>query len=855
MADVLKDCISNLKTLIRNSHSLGEQLESINVLVLAINRYAADPLSSMITNVCGTDISSLYDVTITDGALKMKCVFSPNLNEKIQRYEICVGSLVTLEECEVKVSETDLDLDSVVVINSVTVIPCDLLWHRVIPERLEWHSFATDKEKAEVPLLANRGSYLSTWNVSDPSGRLWQGNACPSFYPSGHCNVLTLKELSQQWKSLKRPLSAVIVRVLCKSRLQSYPRPGKTDKWPYQAYFEVADRSGACTVILWNSLCPELYKSIQEGSVLRLGNYRVRERFQMHTRPSLRNNDLEQFDIEISVNKHHPIGEVQMVPLASVDQNWHLPELKYRFANRRQLGSLPEDSNVDICGIITYISRYCRLRRKGTGCEGGFWTMRWLHVHDESSRQPVIVQLFSTSQVKEITFNSIQPWKIFGENENFPESHARLAPGQMLVCTQMRVIQGQLHTSYQQRFMYVTTTNESQVYTTGDHHRGQYMTCPQVKAVIQWCQRSQVRDMVSMATVGGYYDYPPLPSTLLEYKDLFNEEKPLRVTTSDNLETELRDIYYREQKRITFQGLIVQVKYVPPDHTRPGEGEEEEGEGTMEESEFTPVASRLRSKRKLSPAAATISPSKATKTLPQQASKNSLPKTTGRTMKKAQSPSKGKKTSPKKSGSREGKDKSAAVDRENELLSEAAVEQQVVVDPVWQRLLSAVTVLGSTRCQHSTPVLHSDMSAVELKKIIGLPPDHFSPADFEDFSYSDLKRPSYGGHLVVTILGLNERVAVNTIVLLPPHLPQHQNFTDLLAGKLDKSENSRNESETAENESGKNESESNSLPTVKQLMDSARAVQGRRVVCVVDLYSLGEGEEVEVILNRGYVAS
>ncbi|XP_013382514.1 RPA-related protein RADX-like [Lingula anatina] len=828
MADVLKDCISNLKTLIRNSHSLGEQLESINVLVLAINRYAADPMSSMITNDCGTDISSLYDVTITDGALKMKCVFSPNLNEKIQRYEICVGSLVTLEECELKVSETDLDLDSVVVINSVTVIPCDLLWHRVIPERLEWHSSATEKEKADIPLLANRGSYLSTWNVSDPSGRLWQGNACPSFIPSGHSDAVTVKELAQQWKSLKRPLSAIIVRVLCKSRLQSYPRPGKTDKWPYQAYFEVADRSGACTVILWNSLCPELYKSIQEGSVLRLGNYRVRERFQMHTRPSLRNNDLEQFDIEINVNKHHPVGEVQMVPLACVDQNWHLPDLKYSFANRRQLGSLPEDSNVDICGIITYISRYCRLRRKGTGCEGGFWTMRWLHVHDESSRQPVIVQLFSTSQ---------------------PESHARLAPGQMLVCTQMRVMQGQLHTSYQQRFMYVTTTNESQVYTTGDHHRGQYMTCPQVKAVIQWCQRSEVRDMVSMATVGGYYDYPPLPYTLLEYKNLFNEEKPLRVTTSDNLETELRDLYYREQKRTTFQGLIVQVKYVPLDHTGTGEGEEE-GDGTMEESEFTPVASRLRSKRKLSPAVAAMSPSKATKTSPGQASKNSPPKTTGRSTKKAQSPSKGKKTSPKKSGSREVQDQSAAVDRENELSSEAVVEQLVVVDPVWQRLQAVVTVLGSTRCQHSTPVLHSDMSAVELKKIIGLPPDHFSPADFEDFSYSDLKRPSYGGHLVVTILGLNERVAVNTIVLLPPHLSQHQNFTDLLAGKLDKSKTGRNESETDENES-----ESDRSPTLQQLMDSARAVQGRRVVCVMDLYSLGEGEEVEVILNRGFIAS
>ena len=50
-----------------------------------------------------------------------------------------------------------------------------------------------------------------------------------------------------------------------------------------QAMFEVADRSGQATVVLWNTLCMDWYRYVHPGSTLRLARYRVKESYKSRT--------------------------------------------------------------------------------------------------------------------------------------------------------------------------------------------------------------------------------------------------------------------------------------------------------------------------------------------------------------------------------------------------------------------------------------------------------------------------------------------------------------------------------------------------------------------------------------------
>lgn len=158
-----------------------------------------------------------------------------------------------------------------------------------------------------------------------------------------------LCDLESSLGCMFRPLP-LIVRVIHKSRLRYYGKPGLKINYPYQvrhkriikylyhtidqytvssllnpdtiinvssnvvsilyevshqdfmfffsilqAYFEVADQSGTMSLVLWNELCPEWYQRLNVGTVLYLQNYTLKQSYQNRSRPHIDNHRMKSF--------------------------------------------------------------------------------------------------------------------------------------------------------------------------------------------------------------------------------------------------------------------------------------------------------------------------------------------------------------------------------------------------------------------------------------------------------------------------------------------------------------------------------------------------------------------------------
>ncbi|XP_052106665.1 uncharacterized protein LOC127739120 isoform X2 [Mytilus californianus] len=105
-----------------------------------------------------------------------------------------------------------------------------------------------------------------------------------------------------------------------------------------------------------------------------------------------------------------------------------------------------------------------------------------------------------------------------------------------------------IHASKDDRNMYLTSTGSTYIeIVTGN------CVLSHVNDVVTWSQ-SYNEDY----TMGGYYSYPPIPTTLADMK---NYSEDLKITTSEELRLELGKLSYREHKRLFIQGQMIAVKY------------------------------------------------------------------------------------------------------------------------------------------------------------------------------------------------------------------------------------------------------------------------------------------------------
>ncbi|XP_067903243.1 RPA-related protein RADX [Heterodontus francisci] len=515
------------------------------VVVVTIQRYLGDLGNN---RSCRSAPCYFYDVTVTDGVCQIKCHLAPNLNPLVHQNCLRAGSAVHISRCsllydEKRLNHCFLQIEALELaargctprlsIAALSAAPLDSL-----TASQRGKDFLTTLQ-TETPLKGGKAHYLPLWNNTDPCGREWNALNGPPFpkVPLEAFGLISLQHLARTWKT-KVEFPHLLVRIMHKSRLRYYGRPGTKVDFPYQAYFEVADQSGMMPLVLWNSLCPEWYQMLHVGTVLLLHRYLIKHSYQRRTWATPCDPQMKSLrSIEICLNPRDPRAEIQIVPTEQVKAEWKLPDIKYNFITRMELDKLPDGYTCDVIGLVTFVGRCQRLRRED-GSED-FYLYRWVHAVDGSTEQPFILELFATSQ---------------------PETFQQIHPMTYLVCTQMRVVREFRPGGTITNVPYLTTSNESQISISG-HHKGQpYTQNPKVQGFIQWIKGQHEKDVMKRSVIGGYYSFPPAPNLFQDYCKSLDAESLL--TSTCQLKKEIDGLHYREHLRIILQGIIAAVRYV-----------------------------------------------------------------------------------------------------------------------------------------------------------------------------------------------------------------------------------------------------------------------------------------------------
>ncbi|XP_071315383.1 RPA-related protein RADX [Trachinotus anak] len=522
--------------------------------VVELHRYSRDQGSSVYFPQAVLSGEDLYDVTLTDGDCRLQVTLDPGLNRLVERHVLQPGSTLRnatftaamtaqlLPACPGACSGTDsYRLVSVEVRGGA---PGDDEGDGLRRVDVDWDSLpwfgSSEPAGPLVPLRASRTVFLPLWNSVDYSGEVWretppteeeEEDEEDEEQEEGRRPAVTVSELRDSFLSGHRGVTRgavqhqLIIRIINKSHLMYYGRTDRNCECPYKAVLEVCDRTGSVCVVLWNSVCVSWYRFLKPGDIISLRRYRVKQHYQAATD-----------EIEISVNSRNPAAQISVLPESSISPEYLPPAPTYSFYNSKELLERPHTAVCDVIGLLTFSGRPERIRSKdGRGAE--LLEYRWLRLEDGTSTQPIMVKLFSTSQ---------------------PETHRKLHPLSVVVCTRLKLIRAADETH---GCSYLTNTTYTQVYCTGLGHHSEmsYRKLLPVKHFLQWLRSQDDQQVLSRALIGGFFMYPPPPVSLETYmKDRRGEPGFLRGV---ELQREVESLSYRERRTLCIQATVTMVTY------------------------------------------------------------------------------------------------------------------------------------------------------------------------------------------------------------------------------------------------------------------------------------------------------
>ncbi|KAL6118163.1 uncharacterized protein ACO6RY_03016 [Pungitius sinensis] len=516
--------------------------------VVGLQRYSRDPGSSVYFPQAVLSGDDLYDATLTDGHCRLRVTLDPGLNRLVERYVLRSGSALCdaaftramsaqLPACPTAPGDGDsYKLLSAEVSGGAPGEDGGLRKFHV--DSLSWFG-SSGPAGALVPLRANRSVFLPLWNNVDYSGGAWR-EAPPTDEDEEEEEerelrpAVTVVELRDSFLIGRRGVARgvargavhrqLIVRIINKSHLMYYGRRDVNCECPYKAVLEVCDRTGSVCVVLWNSVCLDWYRRLTPGDIINLRRYRVKRRFQAQLD-----------DIEISVNSRNPAALISVLPESSASPQHLPPAASYSFCNSKELLDRPHGAVCDVIGLLTFSGRPERIRSDGRGAE--LLEYHWLRLEDGSSHRPIMVKLFSTSQ---------------------PETHLKLHPLSVVVCTRLKLIRA---AGCSDVVFYLTNTTYTQVYCTGMRHHSEmsYRKLRPVQQFIQWLRSQDDGQVLSRALIGGFFIYPSPPVSLEMYmKDRRGVPGFLRGA---ELQRELERLCYRERQTFCIQAAVTMVMY------------------------------------------------------------------------------------------------------------------------------------------------------------------------------------------------------------------------------------------------------------------------------------------------------
>ncbi|XP_061566503.1 LOW QUALITY PROTEIN: RPA-related protein RADX [Cololabis saira] len=522
------------------------------LFVVDVRRYSRDqgfPVYFPQTVLSG---EHLYDVTLTDGDCRLQVTLDPGLNRLVERRVLHPGSTLChatftpalsaqLPECSG--ASGDRDSYRLVSVEVRAGAPGGDEDQGVRTPDPDWDSLpwfgSSEPADPLVPLRANRSVFLPLWNNVDSSGEAWR-EAPPTEEDEeteaeeedeGQRPAVTVWELRDSFLSSQRRVARrtvqdqLIVRIINKSHLMYYGRTDRNCECPYKAVLEVCDQTGSVCVVLWNSMCVDWYGCLKPGDIISLRRYRVKQHY-----------EAMDDDIEISVNSRNPAARISILPESSVSADFLPPAPTYSFYNSKELLDPPPSATCDVIGLLTFAGRPERIRSKG-GRGAELLEYRWLRLEDGSSDKPIMVKLFSTSQ---------------------PETHQKLHPLSVVVCTRLRPVGSP---DPGRGGSYLTNTAYTQVYCTGrgHHSRMSYRKLGQVQHFLRWLRGQDDGQVLSRALIGGFFIYPPPPVSLETY--MRERRGELGFLQGAELQRELERLCYRERRSFCIQAAVTMVTY------------------------------------------------------------------------------------------------------------------------------------------------------------------------------------------------------------------------------------------------------------------------------------------------------
>ncbi|KAF4026632.1 hypothetical protein G4228_018809 [Cervus hanglu yarkandensis] len=249
------------------------------------------------------------------------------------------------------------------------------------------------REVPERPLRGGKSHYLPLWNNEDPYGDIWLNNKQPEEHNFNNTKIISLSHLEMTWSN-RKSFPALLVRILHKSKLRYYGKPNKKMIEPYQTFLEVADSSGTVSVIMWNTLCPEWYKSLHVGLVLLLQDYSVKKSYPFRMQPLPVDPQIKLIStMEICLNIRDPPTNIIIIPEKQVKPEWRLPKLNHRFVTRSELDKMPNNSICDVIGILVFVGRVQRTKKKVT-----YFMCTQLKVVKNDAQVPKLLYLTTTNE-------------------------------------------------------------------------------------------------------------------------------------------------------------------------------------------------------------------------------------------------------------------------------------------------------------------------------------------------------------------------------------------------------------------------------------------------------------------------
>uniref|UniRef100_A0A673URJ7 RPA1 related single stranded DNA binding protein, X-linked n=1 Tax=Suricata suricatta TaxID=37032 RepID=A0A673URJ7_SURSU len=786
--------------------------EVVPVAVLAVQRYL---LEDEPRDTIPKPPLYCYDVTISDGVYREKCYLDPSLNFLVYKNILKVGiemkiSRVSCLYNEKRLGQGILCIDNVHCGDTLETISLETPFrnsaHQEVPER---------------PLRGGKSHYLPLWNNEDPYGDIWLTNKQPEEHNFNDTKIISLSDLEMTWSS-RRNFPALLVRILHKSKLRYYGKPDKKLIEPYQTFLEVADSSGMVSVIMWNALCPEWYKSLRVGLVLLLQDYSVKKSYPCRMQPLPVDPQIRSISsMEICLNFRDPPTKIIIIPEKQVKPEWRLPKLNHHFVTRAELDNMAENHICDVIGILVFVGRVQRSKKKDS--QEDFWSYRWVHIADGTSDQPFIVELFSTSQ---------------------PEIFENIYPMTYFVCTQLKVVRNDAQIP---KLLYLTTTNESRVFITG--HKGQpYTNDIKVKNFIHWIKTRTDPEELRTSVIGGYYPYPPVPETFLKYSSSLKVESLL--TAISDVRKEIEDLQYREHKRIAIQGIITVIKYVP--HTSATESASASETLRDADQPSTSQAARRESQSQerddnnwhqdddpmgppYFPAThETLSPTKKKRIVQGPSAKLipvPQPETSAQTRGNRPETPNIFQYQESPSPSAQGKARKTISDRWE--------------SPLWREKKLGLMDHLHYSCIHTESIPRKFVLGHRkfLTEQFNSQPAKYTPPEGKPPKLEDFKSARSLGHFEITILGLNQEIAID-VAFLPMYSPE-----DLRTSQMDTLLTSMNYSCVFPPTTASNDRLPRALAS--DIIKAVSKLDKVRIICVLDICNLGNNK-VEVYLHRIY---